>query len=52
MQGFNPRPREGATLEGVQASLSLLVSIHAPVKGRRPRPPEYPGPLRFQSTPP
>ena len=31
---FNPRPREGATREKRSTTIPLLVSIHAPVKGR------------------
>ena len=33
--GFNPRPREGATGHIHDRFVHLLVSIHAPVKGRR-----------------
>ena len=35
--GFNPRPREGATMIEAEHNAQEAVSIHAPVKGR-PRP--------------
>ena len=34
-EGFNPRPREGATSAMLRFSKIYGVSIHAPVKGRR-----------------
>jgi hypothetical protein len=49
---FNPRPREGATVNGDGKSKQFLVSIHAPAKGRRPCSYRYPACFLFQSTPP
>ena len=49
---FNPRPREGATLNETFSIPQWLVSIHAPVKGRQAlvlTAQEY---QLFQSTPP
>ncbi len=34
-KGFNPRPREGATISVKTARPGRRVSIHAPVKGRQ-----------------
>ena len=50
--GFNPRPREGATSAIVTEDLSCDVSIHAPVKGRRPLGGHIGEKGLFQSTPP
>ena len=52
IRGFNPRPREGATLMAeLDAGLSP-VSIHAPVKGRRRILQGCFYVFMFQSTPP
>ena len=52
MQGFNPRPREGATKKILEALNCENVSIHAPVKGRPPLILLLAGNAMFQSTPP
>ena len=38
LRRFNPRPREGATRFWVSVKPVVVVSIHAPVRGRRARP--------------
>ena len=45
VNGFNPRPREGATIQGGIQKVYRFVSIHAPVKGRLLQPQG-----RFRST--
>ena len=49
---FNPRPHTGATRSHCAASYLLLISIHAPIRGRRASTATAMRPLRFQSTPP
>ncbi len=49
---FNPRPREGANFGVAVAVLGVLVSIHAPAKGRRFSSATLSVLTRFQSTPP
>ena len=49
---FNPRPREGATLPKPAIVDRKLVSIHAPVKGRRRWRILWMMTHAFQSTPP
>ena len=50
--GFNPRPREGATIKELESALGLIVSIHAPVKGRLTLKVTGHKGTMFQSTPP
>ena len=51
--GFNPRPREGATSIRTALSISRIVSIRAPVRGRPAQDAEDKhGRLMFQSAPP
>jgi len=48
---FNPRPCEGATDRAAVADRGRLVSIHAPVKGRRVTSEASVSMVSFQSTP-
>ena len=49
---FNPRPLAGATSFHVAVALSVKISIHAPLRGRRPAGIFIMTPFEFQSTPP
>ena len=49
---FNPRPLAGATHPHDQLDFALVISIHAPLRGRRSPPWAPLLPPRFQSTPP
>ena len=50
--GFNSRPREGATVCSQATTLAVIVSTHAPAKGRRLTSPRAAPRLKFQLTPP
>jgi len=50
--GFNPRPRAGATAKRALPALYHSVSIHAPARGRPPFDKVNTGFPAFQSTPP
>ena len=52
MPGFNPRTREGATMEISPTRILCRVSIHAPVRVRRLRVKKEPFEALFQSTHP
>ena len=49
---FNPRPHAGATIKSAKSSFSVLISIHAPSRGRLLDKWDCTACLRFQPTPP
>ena len=52
MWGFDPRPREGATFTPAYMSTRALVSIRAPVRGRRGNTVTNLETKKFRSAPP